>query len=198
MSDILHKRISVKNKITFFGCTRDSIWPKWHRFILSFILQSDVGHIEDLFVHLERIFSVGGIWPFERTYVRFAIYITYFTLYLIMAYMNLWDVLGNLELMVMNLVETVAYSITFPMMWVIRCSGLLKRVIDVVRKDMIERKFEDPEEERIYYYYNYTSKIFLYGSTVGMFITVTLLYFRPLMSFSSNNQGTHTRRKTWW
>ncbi|XP_032671371.1 uncharacterized protein LOC116844231 [Odontomachus brunneus] len=152
------------------------------------ITESDVGHIEDLFVHLERIFSVGGIWPFERTYVRFAIYITYFTLYLIMAYANLWDVLGNLELMVMNLVETVAYSITFPMVWVIRCSGLLKRVIVVVRKDMVERKFEDPEEERIYHYYNYTSKIFLYGSTVGMFITVMLLYFRPLMSFSSNDQ----------
>ncbi|XP_025159555.1 odorant receptor 4-like [Harpegnathos saltator] len=148
---------------------------------------TDVGH-EDLFVHLERIFSVGGIWPFERTYVRFAIYILYFTLYLVMAYANFYEVLGDLELMVMNLVETVAYTITFTIVWVIRCSDLLKRIIIVVRQDMMERKFEDPEEKRIYYNYNYMSKIFLYGSIIGMFITVILLYFRPLMNFSISNQ----------
>ncbi|EFN85519.1 hypothetical protein EAI_09171 [Harpegnathos saltator] len=150
---------------------------------------TDVGHIEDLFVHLERIFSIGGIWPFERTYVRFAIYILYFMLYLVMAYANFCEVFGDLELMVMNLVETMAYTTTFTMVCMIRCSGLLKRIIVVMRQDMMEQKFEDPEEERIYYSYNYTSKIFLYGSIVGMFVTVMLLYFRPLMSFSADDQG---------
>lgn len=106
-----------------------------------------------------------------------------------MAYTDLYDVFGNLELMVMNLVETVAYTMTFTVVWLIRCSNLLKHVINAVKKDMMERKFENSEEERIYYNYNYTSKIFTYGSIVGMFITVMLLYFRPLLRFSSSDQG---------
>lgn len=152
-------------------------------------MQTKVGHIDDLFIHLERIFSVGGIWPFKRTYVRFAIYILHYILYLVMAYTDLCDVLGNLELIVMNLVETLAYTMTFMMVWLIRCSGVLKRVIVTVRNDMKERSFETREEESIYYSYNYMSKVFLYGSIIGMFITIALLYFRPLMHFSSNDQG---------
>ncbi|KAM0735292.1 hypothetical protein ACS0PU_010440 [Formica fusca] len=105
-----------------------------------------------------------------------------------MAYTDFYDVFGNLELMVMNLVETVAYTMTFTVMWLIRCSNLLKHLINAVKKDMMERKFENSEEERIYYNYNYTSKIFTYGSIVGMFITVMLLYFRPLLRFSTSDQ----------
>lgn len=105
-----------------------------------------------------------------------------------MAWINLYDVFGNLELMVMNIVETVAYSITFPLMCLIRCSNLLKLVINVIRKDMV-RKFENSEEERIYYNYNYISKVFTYGSVVGMFITVVSLYFRPLVYLLTTNQG---------
>ncbi|XP_026827628.1 uncharacterized protein LOC105278594 isoform X2 [Ooceraea biroi] len=150
-----------------------------------------IGHIEDLFVHLERIFSIGGIWPFKQTYIRFTIYISYFILYLIMTYANFCNVFGNLELMVMNLVETIAYTMTFTIIWIVRCSKLLKCLINVVKKDMMERKFEDSEEEKIYYNYNYISKIFTYGSIVGMFITVMLLYFRPLMLFLMNDQVFH-------
>lgn len=109
-----------------------------------------------------------------------------------MAYGDLCDVFGNLELMVMNLVETVAYSMSFTMLWLIRCNNLLKRVISAAKKDIMERKFENSEEERIYYNYNYISRIFTYGSIVGMLITVILLYFRPLMLLlmhTSTNEG---------
>jgi len=157
--------------------------------VIKIVLQTKVGDIEDLFIHLERIFSIGGIWPFKQTYIRFAIYISYYMLYLIMAYTDLYDVFGNLELMVMNLVETIAYTMTFTVVWLIRCSNLLKHVINAVKKDIMEQKFENSEEERIYYHYNYTSKIFTYGSIAGMLITITLLYFRPLLRFSTSNQG---------
>jgi len=106
-----------------------------------------------------------------------------------MAYADFCVVFGNLELMVMNLVETVAYTIAFIMIWLVRCSNLLKRLIDVVKNDMIECRFEDSEEEKIYYNYNYISKIFTYVSVMGMFITVMLLYFRPLMRFLISDQG---------
>ncbi|XP_018315318.1 odorant receptor 22c, partial [Mycetomoellerius zeteki] len=152
-------------------------------------MKNEVDRIEDLFVHLERIFSIGGIWPFKQTYIRFAIYISHFTLYLIMAYVDFYDAFGNLELMVMNLVETIAYSMTFSFLWLIRCSNLLKLVIHVIKKDMVERKFENLEEERIYYNYNFISKIFSYGSIVGMFITVVLLYLRPLVYLLTFNQA---------
>ncbi|GAB1867352.1 Odorant receptor [Camponotus japonicus] len=108
-----------------------------------------------------------------------------------MAYTDLYDVFGNLELMVMNLVETIAYTMTFTVVWLIRCSNLLKHVINAVKKDIMEQKFENSEEERIYYHYNYTSKIFTYGSIAGMLITITLLYFRPLLRFSTSNQVLH-------
>lgn len=167
-----------------------SNYCSWISVVINIVLQTNIGHIEDLFVHLERIFSIGGIWPFKQTYIRFAIYISYYVLYLIMAYADFCDVFGNLELMVMNLVETVAYTITFATVWLVRCSDLLKRLIDVVKKDVTERKFENTEEEKIYYNYNYTSKIFTYGSIVIMFITVMLLYFRPLVQFLISDQST--------
>lgn len=90
----------------------------------------------------------------------------------------------------MNLVETVAYSITFTFVWLIRCSKLLKLVIDVTKRDMAERKFENFEEERIYYNYNFISKVFTYGSIVGMFITALSMYLRPLVYLLITNQGT--------
>ncbi|XP_011642257.2 odorant receptor 2a-like, partial [Pogonomyrmex barbatus] len=153
------------------------------------ILQNKDDHIEDLFVHLERIFSFGGIWPFKKTYIRFAIYITHYFFYLVMAYADFYKVFGNLELMVMNIVETVAYSITFPLMWLIRCSNMLKLIIKEIKKDLAERKFENLEEERIYYNYNSISKLFTFTSIVGMFITVMLLYFRPLVYLLLSNQA---------
>jgi len=159
-------------------------------FIQNVILQNKIEHIEDLFVHLERIFSVGGIWPFKRTYVRFAICISHYALYLAMSYTNFYDVFGNLELMVMNLVESMAYSMSFAIVWLIRCNNMLKLIIGVIKKDMVEHKFENSEEEKIYYNYNFISKIFMYGSIVGMFITVVLLYLRPLVYLLTTNQGT--------
>lgn len=157
--------------------------------IQNIILQNKADHIVDLFIYLERIFSFGGVWPFGRSYVRFAIYISYFVHYFVMAFTEFYNVSGNLELIVMSLVEATVYIMTFSIVWLIRCSNLLKTVIDEIKKDMAEREFENPEEEIIYYSYNRISKIFTYTSIVGMSITFLLLYFRPLMYFLITNQG---------
>ncbi|KAG5323445.1 OR13A protein, partial [Pseudoatta argentina] len=106
-----------------------------------------------------------------------------------MAYADFYDAFGNLELIVMNLVESMVYAMTFSLVWLIRCSNLLKLLIYIIKKDMVERKFENFEEERIYYNYNFISKIFSYGSLVGMFITVVLLYLRPLVYLLTINQA---------
>ncbi|XP_024881049.1 uncharacterized protein LOC112460550, partial [Temnothorax curvispinosus] len=130
-------------------------------------MKNKVDHIEDLLIYLKRIFSIGGIWPFERSYVRFAIYVAYQIHYFVMAYTEFYNVFGNLELMVMSLVETIVYTSTFVIVLLIRCSSLLKIVIDEVKRDLAEQEFENPEEEIIYYDYNRISKIFTYGSIVG-------------------------------
>ncbi|XP_071558629.1 odorant receptor 4-like [Temnothorax nylanderi] len=94
-----------------------------------------------------------------------------------MAYTEFYNVFGNLELMVMSLVETIVYTSTFVIVLLIRCSSLLKIVIDEVKRDLAEQEFENSEEEIIYYDYNRISKIFTYGSIVGMAITFLNSFF---------------------
>lgn len=106
-----------------------------------------------------------------------------------MAFTEFYNVFGNLELMVMSLVETIVHAMTFSIVWLIHSNNLLKIVIDEMKKDIAEHKFENSEEEIIYYNYNRISKIFTYGSNVGMLVTTLLLYFRPLMYLAITNQG---------
>ncbi|XP_018315317.1 uncharacterized protein [Mycetomoellerius zeteki] len=106
-----------------------------------------------------------------------------------MAFTEFYNVFGNLELMVMSLVETIVHAMTFSIVWLIHSNNLLKIVIDEMKKDIAEHKFENSEEEIIYYNYNRISKIFTYGSNVGMLVTTLLLYFRPLMYLAITNQA---------
>lgn len=145
--------------------------------------------IEDLFVYVERILGLGGVWPLKPTYVRFSIFIIYFSMHLVMGFGNLVDVFGNLELMVMNLMEMMAYSITYAMVCVIRTNALLKDIIVTVKNDltMRERRFENVEEKKIYYEYNYMSKKFLQVSVTSITGSIAVLYLSPLFSFISSD-----------
>ncbi|XP_046837328.1 odorant receptor 2a-like [Vespa crabro] len=149
-------------------------------------MKKDMNRIEDLFVLYERIFAIGGVWPLKNSsYVRFMIYFTYYITFLVFSYADLFDIIGNLELMVMNMVETIVYTITFTMILVIRFNGSLKGIVENAKENIWKYNFENEEEKIIYNNYHYVSKMFFKISNIGMIITVTLSYIRPLINFAT-------------
>ncbi|XP_047370183.1 odorant receptor 2a-like [Vespa velutina] len=149
-------------------------------------MKKDMNRIEDLFVLYERIFAIAGVWPSENSsYVRFMIYFTYYITFLVFSYADLFDIIGNLELMVMNMVETIVYTITFTMILVIRFNGSLKSIVENAKENIWKYNFENEEEKIIYNNYHYVSKMFFKVSNIGMIITVTLSYIRPLINFAT-------------
>ncbi|KAF7378688.1 hypothetical protein HZH66_015475 [Vespula vulgaris] len=83
------------------------------------------------------------------------------------------------------MVETIVYTITFTMILVIRFNGSLKGVIESAKENMRKYNFENEEEKIIYNNYHYASKMFFKISNIGMVITVTLSYIRPLINFTT-------------
>ncbi|XP_015179304.1 PREDICTED: uncharacterized protein LOC107067895 [Polistes dominula] len=160
--------------------------PQWYIWRCILTDDKDIKHTEDLFILCERIFSIGGVWSSKNnsSYIKFTIYCAYYVSFLTLSYVDLFEIIGNLQLTVMNMVETVVYTITFMMILVIRFSSLLREVIEITKQNIREYRFENNDEKIIYNTYHYVSKIFFKVSNICMIITVTLSYIRPLMNFA--------------
>nr|QNL14973.1 olfactory receptor 29 [Aulacocentrum confusum] len=92
---------------------------------------------------------VVGIWPTNHTTItdiRFAIIITYYTIFVVMEYCDLFYVFGDLELVILNLLETTYHTVIITRIYMIRFNGLVRQVIKDIEDDHDE--FYGSEEEK--------------------------------------------------
>ncbi|XP_035733484.1 uncharacterized protein LOC118446656 [Vespa mandarinia] len=138
--------------------------------------------IVDVFLLHERYFAIGGVWPLKRSYVKFAIYAVYCTIQITLAYIDLYDVIDDLHLMVENLLETLVSSLSLLMIIIIRFHPSLAKLIVTIKNEIVNNGgyFENNEERSVYYHYNHISNtLSKIASTTSLF-TITAMYLKPL------------------
>ncbi|XP_043685146.1 odorant receptor 13a-like [Vespula pensylvanica] len=138
--------------------------------------------IVDVFLLHERYFAIGGVWPFRKSYIKFAIYIVYCSIQITLAYIDLYKVIGDLHLMVENLLETLVSSLSLLMIIIIRFHPTLVKLIVTIKNEIGNDGgyFENKEERSLYYHYNHISNtLSKIASTTSLF-TITAMYLKPL------------------
>nr|UEN71235.1 olfactory receptor 52 [Gregopimpla kuwanae] len=127
--------------------------------------------------------SLVGAWPLSKTYFRFTGWIVYYSVYLIGAYADLASVFGDLELMVLNFVETGLQNMIVVRLLVFRFSKILPILIDAAKKDMRDENWENDEERQIYFHY-YSSAMTFFKTFVGCSCCTTVMYSsRPIQEY---------------
>ncbi|KAK2574917.1 hypothetical protein KPH14_002608 [Odynerus spinipes] len=137
----------------------------------------------------KKLMSALGLWPHQRNNLWFAINFVYFTFLAVLGYVDLFLFIDDLEHVVMNVTENLAYSQVFVrigMLW--KYNDQLGSVISDMTKDFDERRYESREEKQAFLIYNARSKIFVKLLSAFVGVTAPLYFFTPLLASLSKGQ----------
>ncbi|XP_076766929.1 uncharacterized protein LOC143433478 [Xylocopa sonorina] len=162
---------------------------KFYTFSLNGFIDDDAVIVNDVFLVHERIFSVTGAWPLRKSYIHFTLYSLYIFVHIIMMYMDLFDVLGDLNGMVDNVMDNTAITTTFFMFFLLRFNKLIKQAITIIKQEIADIKFENVEEMRLYFAYHNISDRFSRYVIAASFVVVFLIYLLPLIQLINHNSN---------
>ncbi|XP_076388035.1 odorant receptor 82a-like [Megachile rotundata] len=157
---------------------------------LTVAMKSKETKIKDVLLLNERIFSICDAWPLNNSYKKFVVYMTYLSVHMVMMNLDLYDVMGNLELMVENILSNTVITTTYMMLFLLRFSKLIKSAIAMMKRELAEDDFRNNEERHLYLFYNVISST--YGKYVvksTTFMVVLLYYFVPLAKLLKSSSG---------
>ncbi|XP_043264916.1 uncharacterized protein LOC122404758 [Colletes gigas] len=144
--------------------------------------------IKDPLVLTERILSLGGNWPSQRTYVLFKFTVVYFCLLMVLQYWELTYSVGDLTATALILEETiVTTTMYFGFLLLAQSRKQLEQVITVMKEDIAsDATFENDEEKYLYFSYNIISQRI--GKCVAFLATFVsiLLYLNPAIQLLSS------------
>ncbi|XP_011302982.1 uncharacterized protein [Fopius arisanus] len=130
--------------------------------------------------------SITGIWPKNvTTYTRrkSSFILTYFMFHLFLELLDLVSVCGNVELMVLNLVETGFLTMAMYRLLIIRFHKTLPKLIDSREKYMVVENFNNSEELKIYLGHASVVEKFYRWWNVYATGTAFMYYIMPLPTY---------------
>lgn len=145
-------------------------------------IDEDFNAIEDLLTWQKYFFTIGGFWPMEKTYIRASIFTMYLGLNITMEYCQLFAVFGNLNSVVMSLLESAMQSMVFTKLIVFRHSTMLRSLLEAMKEDFSGSIYENYEEKKLYLKYNYLSKLYYKLSVPYIISAACLYYLRPILT----------------
>ncbi|XP_054004795.1 uncharacterized protein LOC128890381 [Hylaeus anthracinus] len=136
----------------------------------------------------ERILSLIGVWPQYHDHMMFRISVVYYGLFLIMEYWDFVDCMGNLEMAVMNVLETFVTTTMYMELFLIaRCRKQLNGVVVGMRRDIADETcFENEEEKRLYFNYNILSRRINKYSALLTILNIVVMYVRPVLHLATS------------
>lgn len=146
------------------------------------ILQQDFNSINTLLGWNRRFLIIGGIWPLEETYIRATVWTIYLFIHLYMEYAELLSVFGNIDAMVLSVLESVMQSMVFTKLIVFRYSKILRQVINAMINNLTEDNYVNNMEKELYLKYHRMAKLYYKISMSYVVCGATLYYFRPLIT----------------
>lgn len=129
----------------------------------------------------KRLLSTLGLWPEKASDFWFSLNFGYFVYHMILEYLDLFLFIDNLEHVIMNLTENMAFSQILIRMLMLRIyNRQLGEVITEALKDFDADSYTD-EERKTFVAYHAKSRIFmklLIGNTA---LTATSFYMKPIL-----------------
>nr|UEN71258.1 olfactory receptor 75 [Gregopimpla kuwanae] len=110
-------------------------------------------------------------------------WVLYFMVHLSMAYADFVAVFGDLELMILNFMETGLQSMILVRLIVFRSSKILPRIIVAAKEDMRDDNYESEEEKEIYFHY-YSSAVSFFKTVTSFACCTTVMYcIKPIQEY---------------
>ncbi|XP_076634705.1 uncharacterized protein LOC143348414 [Colletes latitarsis] len=151
--------------------------------------------LKDPLVLVEKIFSLGGVWPLQRAHVLLSITVVYYILHLIIGYWDLYDCRGDVDLMVINILETMVTTSSYLGLLLIniRRKELGEVIVTMKREIASDNLFENSDEKLLYSTYNTICYRFSKYTAMASFFIIATMYPRPLIDLLiSSNRGNET------
>ena len=112
--------------------------------------------------------------------MTFAIWIVYLVFHMSTEFLDLFQVFGNFELMILNLSESTLELMIFAKLIVLRFSKRLMKLLNKIITEVDSKLFETPEEMKIYLNYNRIAKTY-FRMWVSMGAVASIVYhIKPL------------------
>lgn len=126
--------------------------------------------------------SMLGLWPFQTNDFIYAINFGYFSFFMILEYLDLFLYIDDLEHVIMNLTENMAFSQIFVRFCMVRLhNNHIGEIITEVMKDFDRTCYKTAEEMKAFITYNARSKIFIKLLLIFLAMTATSYYFTPIL-----------------
>ncbi|XP_018396295.1 PREDICTED: odorant receptor 13a-like [Cyphomyrmex costatus] len=133
------------------------------------------------------LMSTLGLWPLQSNDLIFSISFGYFSLLMILEYLDFFLCIGDLERVIMNLTENMGFSQIFvrmSMLWLY--NDEIGEVITEAIKDFDEINYKTAEEIKAFVNYYAKSMIFFKLMMGFVAITASLYYFTPVLVILEN------------
>ncbi|KAI4476100.1 hypothetical protein M0802_014935 [Mischocyttarus mexicanus] len=126
--------------------------------------------------------STLGLWPHSRNNLRFSLNFGYFSFLMILEYLDLFIFINDLEHVIMNLTENMAFSQIFvrmSMLW--KYNDEIGSLITEAIKDFGKEKYKSKEERQLFISYNAKSKLFMKLLITFVALTASSYYLTPIL-----------------
>nr|XP_012224802.1 PREDICTED: odorant receptor 67c-like [Linepithema humile] len=144
--------------------------------------QKDLDRAAEVLTWNKRLMLTLGLWPFRSSDLIFSINFGYFSFWMVMEYLDLFLFIGDLEHVIMNLTENMAFSQIFVRMSMLRLyNGQIGEVIADAMKDFDRSSYKTIEEMKMFITYNARSKIFVKLLMVFVALTASSYYLTPIL-----------------
>ncbi|KAI4476748.1 hypothetical protein M0804_013365, partial [Polistes exclamans] len=130
----------------------------------------------------KKLMSTIGLWPHSRNNLQFSLNFGYFSFLMILEYLDLFIFINDLEHVIMNLTENMAFSQIFvrmSMLW--KYNDEIGDLIVEVFKDFVKERYKSKEERELFISYNAKSKLFMKLLITFVALTASSYYLTPLL-----------------
>ncbi|XP_077255745.1 odorant receptor 67a-like [Temnothorax americanus] len=144
--------------------------------------QKDLDRAAEVLSWNKRLMSMLGLWPFKPNTLIFSINFSYFSFLMILEYLDLLLFAGDLEHVIMNLTENMAFSQIFVRMSMLRLyNAQIGEVITEAMKDFDRTSYKTAEEVKTVMTYNARSKVFVKLLMTFVALTASSYYLTPII-----------------
>lgn len=145
------------------------------------MLQDKRVEIKDVLLLNERVFSICDAWPLGNSYKKLIMYLSYLSVHLVIMNMDLYDVMGELEHMVENIVDNTIATTTYFMLFLFRFSKMIKNMISITKEELLRNEFRNNEEKQLYLSYNTISDNFGRYAVTTTAVIAVMWYITPML-----------------
>lgn len=144
--------------------------------------QQDLDRAAKVLSWNKRLMSTLGVWPFQPNDLIFSINFGYFGFLMILEYLDLFLYIDDLERVIMNLTENMAFSQIFVRITVLRLyNNQIGEIITEAMKDFDRTSYKTAEEISTFMTYNARSKIFIKLLMTFVALTASSYYLTPII-----------------